>query len=256
MIETATAGMAVTEDAFLGGRLLLRQPAGGHRAGTDAILLAAAAPASVSGLALDIGAGVGAAGLSLAALRPGLIFGLVENDPPLAALARTNVAANGFEQSGAVYEADLLDPESRSAAGLSQGSAALVISNPPFLDAARVRPSPKAGKRSAHVMPAGATLGSWIGACLALLMDGGMLILIHRADALPEMLAALERRCGDIGLLPVYPQAGRPAVRILLRARKGSRAPLSIAPPLILHESGKFTPAADALHRGEMLIAW
>ena len=255
MAEIVTAATAVTRDAFLGGRLLLHQPAEGHRAGSDAILLAAAAPQIISGLALDIGAGVGAAGLSLAALRPALTFGLVENDSALAALARTNIAVNGFGQSGSVYEADLLDPQSRNAAGLSDGSAALIISNPPFLDAARVRSSPKVGKRSAHVMPEGATLCDWIAACLALLMDEGQLILIHRPDALPQMLAALQR-AGDIGVLPVYPQAGKPAVRILLRARKGRRGPLAIAPPLILNDAGRFTPVADALHRGEALIEW
>lgn len=256
MAETVTATTAVTQDAFLGGRLLLNQPAEGHRAGSDAILLAAAAPKIISGLALDIGAGVGAAGLSLAALRPALTFGLVENDSALVALARTNIAVNGFGQSGSVYEADLLDPQSRGDAGLSDGSASLIISNPPFLDAARVRSSPKAGKRSAHVMPEGATLRDWIDACFALLMDKGQLILIHRPDALPQMLAALDRRGGDISLLPIYPQAGKAAVRILLRARKGSRGPLAIAPGLILHDAGKFTASADTIHRGGMLIEW
>ena len=57
-------------DAFLGGRLQLRQPAEGHRSGTDAVLLAAAAPADFSGLAIDVGAGVGAAGLAMVIARP------------------------------------------------------------------------------------------------------------------------------------------------------------------------------------------
>ncbi len=86
----------VSDDAFLGGRLRLRQPRDGHRAGTDAILLAAAAPADVAGLVLDVGAGVGSAGLALAALRPGLRFGLIENDPMLAELAEKNIAYNDF----------------------------------------------------------------------------------------------------------------------------------------------------------------
>jgi tRNA1(Val) A37 N6-methylase TrmN6 len=87
-------------------------------------------------------------------------------------------------------------------------------------------------------------------------MDGGILIMIHRPDALPQMLAAVERRGGCVGLLPIYPQAGKPAVRILLRVKKGSRGPLAIAPPLILHDGGGFAPPAQALHRGEALIAW
>ncbi len=256
MAEPAFASEAVTEDAFLGGRLLLRQPSQGHRAGSDAVLLAAAAPPDISGRALDIGAGVGAAGLALAALRQGVAIGLVEKDPSLAALARENLGASGFAAHGAVYEADVLDRMSRQAAGLPDAGAALIITNPPFLDEKRVRASPQAGKRSAHVMPAGTSLQDWISACLALLADGGLLIMIHRPEALPEMLAALAGRAGEIMLKPIQPQVGKPAVRLLLRAKKGSRGPLVIAPPFVLHDGKGFTREAEAVHRGEALISW
>lgn len=256
MAEGAIEREAVTQDAFLGGRLVLHQPSRGHRAGSDAVLLAAAAPPEIAGLALDVGAGIGAAGLALAALRPGLSFGLVENDLMLVALARQNLAANGLAERGTVYAADVLDPQSRRAAGLADLSAALVITNPPFLDPRQVRVSPEAGKRTAHVMPAGATLAAWIAACLALLAEGGLFIMIYRPEALPAMLAALDRRGGDIVLLPVQPQSGKPAVRILLRAKKGGRGPLAIAPPFILHQGQAFTREAEAIHRGETLIAW
>ncbi len=256
MAESALAATAVTEDAFLGGRLVLAQPRHGHRAGSDAILLAAAAAAETLGLALDVGAGVGAAGLSLAALRPSLSFGLVENDPLLVALARKNLAVNGLAERGSVYEADVLDPMSRRAAGLSAAGATLIITNPPFLDPKRVRLSPEAGKRTAHVMPAGATLEAWIAACLALLAEGGLIIMIHRPDALPAMLAGLAGLAGEIMLKPIQPQAGKPAVRLLLRAKKASRGPLAIAAPFILHEGQSFTREAEAVHRGEALIAW
>ena len=125
-------------DAFLGGRLLLRQPADGHRSGTDAVLLAAAAPGDFSGLAIDAGAGVGAAGLALAIARPNARLGLLENDRFLAGLARANLLQNGLLDRGYVVEADLLSPASRRAAGLTDESAGLVISNPPFLDPGRV----------------------------------------------------------------------------------------------------------------------
>jgi tRNA1(Val) A37 N6-methylase TrmN6 len=245
-------------DAFLGGRLFLRQPERGHRAGTDAILLAAAAPAEYAGLALDVGSGVGAAGLTLALTRRGAKVGLIENDPRTADLARENLVLNGMPDRGQVFEADALSPRSRRAAGLADETAGLVISNPPFFDARRSRPSPDEGKRRAHVMPgegAGA-LEAWIAACLALARPGGSFILIHRPENLAAILASLEGRAGGVTVLPVHAREGAPAIRILLRAKKGSRAPLSIAPALTLHEGSRFTAMAEAIHRGEAAIDW
>src|SRR5262252_4620029 len=87
---------ALTDDAALGGLLMLRQPARGHRFGHDAILLAAATQAAAGEVAVELGAGVGAAGLALARRVPGLEVRLVEIDPALAALGRENAARNGF----------------------------------------------------------------------------------------------------------------------------------------------------------------
>lgn len=248
---------AIAADLFLGGQLRLRQLPHGHRAGTDAVLLAAAAPKDDKGLALDVGAGVGAAGLALARLRPQLRFGLVENDPETAALARENLKLNGFTDRGAVYEADVLDAAGREAAGLTDGSAALVITNPPFLDPARARLSPDPGKRAAHAMPAAGAgaLADWLAACLALVADGGLLILIHRPEALAIILGALDARAA-LTLMPIQPRADRAAIRILVRAQKGGRTPLAIAPPLVLHDGAQFSVQAEALHRGTALIDW
>src|SRR5580700_10390177 len=113
----------VVADAFLGGQLLLCQPAEGPRCGTDAVLLAAAAPADFSGLAIDVGSGVGAAGLALAAARPGARIGLLENDPFIAGLARANLRQNELADRGHVLEADLLSKVSRRDVGLCDESA-------------------------------------------------------------------------------------------------------------------------------------
>jgi tRNA1(Val) A37 N6-methylase TrmN6 len=139
---------------------------------------------------------------------------------------------------------------------LADAGAALVITNPPFLDASKTRVSPHKGKETAHVLAPGVGLDDWIAACLALLADGGQFLMIHRPEALPEILAALAGRAGNIQLKPVMPQADRAAVRLLVSARKGRRGPLSLAPPFILHEANRFTPAAEAVHRGEALISW
>jgi tRNA1(Val) A37 N6-methylase TrmN6 len=252
--------VATTNDSFLGGRVFLRQPRQGHRAGTDAVLLAAAVPAEFKGLVLDVGAGVGAAGLAVATLRPHVTLGLVEIDPAFAAFARDNLSKNA-QGRGSVYVADICDAKSRREAGLFDGCAQAVITNPPFFDPARGRHSPDVRKRAAHVMsqPGNEALEAWIAACVSLLADGGVFVMIHRPEALPAILSSCLAACaglGEVSILPVHPRATKPASRILVRGKKGSRAPLSFAPPLILHEGEKFTAQAEALHRGEALIDW
>ncbi|HLH12370.1 MAG TPA: methyltransferase [Methylovirgula sp.] len=250
--------MPISLDRFLGGRLQLRQPVEGHRAGTDAILLAAAAPQDLDGLALDIGAGVGAAGLALAVLRPGITIGLIENDPATAALARENLALNGLAERGHVYEADLLDFASLERAGLAAASARLVITNPPHFDPARVRLPQSEAKRSAYAMPFSGTdpLARWIAASMALLEEGGLFLMIHRPDALTELLASVTSSAGALTLLPIQARSEAPAHRILLRAKKGSRAPLKIAPALVLHDAQGFQAQIEKVNRGEALINW
>jgi tRNA1(Val) A37 N6-methylase TrmN6 len=237
-------------DAFFGGRIHLAQMAGGHRAGTDAALLAAAAPRGTQGLILDVGAGVGAVGLCAAFLVPAAKVGLVEIDPAAAALARENITRNGLDARARVFEADALSAAARRAAGLAAESAALVLTNPPFYTPGAVRASPDAAKARAHV--AAAPTSDWMRAALALLAPGGVFVMIHRAEALGDCLAGAEKRLGALRILPVAPRAGAPATRILLKGVKGSRAPLVLMAPLALHEAdGAFTPRAAALHRGD-----
>lgn len=212
-------------DGFLEGRLRLRQGRG-HRAGHDAALLAAGTPPDQTGLILDIGAGAGAVGLMAAFHAPGACVGLVEIDPGSCALARENVARNGLEGRVSVHEADVTSAKARRAAGLVDEKAALVLTNPPFYDAARVRVTPDPDKARAHV--AAAPLSDWVRGSLALLAPGGAFALIHRADALHECLAAVEGRLGGVTVQPIHARAGEPAVRILLRGVKGSKAPMAL----------------------------
>lgn len=241
-----------TEDALLGGRVRLLQPAKGHRAGTDAVLLAACVTPALGDLVADMGAATGAVGLMIAdrAREARLLF--VERDPGLAELCRTNCVLNGVD--GRVTVADLLDSASRRSGGLRPESADWVVTNPPFLQEGEGRISPDAGRAAAHVLPRGG-LEAWLRACATLLKPKGRLALVHRADRLAACLALGERGFGDLRLRFVHPQAGHPAIRLLLTAVKGSRAPLMVEPPVILHDSdGRFTAQAEALHRGEALL--
>jgi tRNA1(Val) A37 N6-methylase TrmN6 len=250
----APAPRSFTEDSFYGGRLRLTQPAWGHRSGTDAVLLAAAVPRAFAGLAYDLGSGVGAAGLGVALACPDARLRLVEREADLAALARTNINANALGARVAVALCDVLDREARRRA--LPDPADLIVTNPPFHAAASTRASPEPGRRAAHVLDEGVSLADWVLACLDLLAAKGTLILVHAATALPAILAAFDRRFGATTILAVHPRAGEPAHRVLVRGIKGSRAPLTIAPPLVLHEGAGFGAEAERLHRGEARLGW
>jgi tRNA1(Val) A37 N6-methylase TrmN6 len=226
-----------TEDAFLGGQLRLRQPKSGHRSGHDAILLAAATSAHAGDRVVEFGAGVGAAGLALARRLAGIELVLVEIDPRLASLARDNAAANAIEADVIVLDVTSA-AEVFSSAGLKPDSADAVLMNPPFNDAARHRASPDQDRASAHVADS-ETLEAWVHASRRLLKSRGALSLIWRADGLADVLAALARGFGSLSILPVHGDAGKPAIRVLVRAVKGGRAPARIWPGLLLKdESG------------------
>ena len=227
----------LTEDAFLGGQLRLRQPKAGHRAGHDAILLAAATAARGGDRVADFGAGVGAAGLAVARRIPAIRLVLLEIDEALAALARQNAAANAIE-------ADVIAMDVRSsgeifaAAGLPPDSVDVILMNPPFNELRRHRSSPDKHRETAHVADP-ATLESWLHAARRSLKTGGALTLIWRADALAEVLTALKRGFGSLTILPVHGSASAPAIRVLIRALKGGRAPTALCPGLMLNdESG------------------
>jgi tRNA1(Val) A37 N6-methylase TrmN6 len=246
---------ALSEDAVLGGALRLRQPRRGHRVGHDAVLLAAACPAEPGEHVVDLGAGVGAAGLALAARSPDIKVTLVEIDSELAALAAQNAALNGLAARVRSLALDAAAPaRAFAAAGLTPDSVARVLMNPPFNDPMRQRASPDRRRRLAHAAPR-ETLAAWIRTAARLLRPRGTLTVIFRADGLVDLGQALDAVFGAVAVQPVYPKPDQPAVRILVRATKASRAPLSILPGLMLSDAaGHPTPQAEAVLRAGALL--
>lgn len=234
----------LTDDTLLDGRVRLRQPADGYRVAIDPVLLAAFTPAQAGDRVLDVGCGTGAAMFCLAARVPGVDVTGLELQPDLAKLATQSIALNNFSTRARVMEGDL--------AALSDLICAqpfdLVITNPPFVADGSASPdrSVKTAHHESH-MP----LDRWISKSLLLLKSNGRLVLIHRADRLTDLLAALKSGgCGDIRILPVHPKADAPARRVLIDAGKGRKSPDTLLPPLVLHlPSGGFTDAAEAVLR-------
>jgi len=242
----------VTDDLFLGGRLRLRQPRRGHRAGHDAVLLAAATPARPGQRVADFGAGVGAAGLALACRVGDLDLVLVEIDAALAALARANAEANGIAARVAALDV-AADAATFAAAGLGPDSVDAVLMNPPFNDAARHQASPDASRQVAH-LASGEMLAAWVHAARRTLKSGGVLTLIWRPEGLAEVLAALDRGFSSVEVLPVHPAPGRAAIRVLVRAVKGGRAPMVLHPGLMLGGDRAAEAAVQAVLRGEATL--
>ncbi len=238
----------VTEDAVLGGRLVLRQPRKGHRVGHDAILLAAACSARPRERLIELGAGVGAAGLAVARRVSDLALTLIEIDPALAAMARENAGRNGLAERTRVVCLDVAaSPEAFAAAGISAAAADHVLMNPPF-NAAH-NPSPDRGRWLARVGLLD-TPRLWVETAARLLGPAGVLTLIWRADGLDTVLAALGDDFGGVGILPIHPKPDAPAIRVLVRAVKQSRAPLALLPGLALTDgNGQPTRAAEAVLR-------
>lgn len=244
----ANAPKGCSIDDFLGGRISAGQPRAGHRAGSDAVFLAAAVQARRGERILDVGAGVGVAGLCVLAREPRVEVTTVEIDPELCALATANGDRNGVAGQFTVIEADVTAPAKLlSAAGLVREGYDHVIANPPFYADGAVRTAPARAK--AHVMGRDA-LQSWGRFLTTMAAPRGTLTLIHRPESLSELLKLLDGRFGDIAVFPLFPKEGEPATRVIVQARKGSRAPMRLLHGLVLHgPDGAYTAAAETVLR-------
>lgn len=246
MQKAEFAPEALSQDAFLCGKLHLWQPLKGYRAATDPVLLAAACPAQSGQRVLDLGCGAGAAALCLGSRVPGLTLAGLELQPEYAALARRNAAENGVEMQ--VETGDLAHMPKALRVDFDH-----VIANPPYYPAGGT-PSPIAARACA--LQVDTPLGDWVQAAARRLAPGGWLTLICGADGLPQVLAAMGSKLGTASVLPLQPREGRAALRILLRARKGGKGAFRLLAPFVLHQGSahdgdreSYTPRAMAVLR-------
>lgn len=243
---------AATEDRLLDGRVRLRQPARGYRAGLDAALLAAACDAQPGQRVIEAGCGAGGALLAAAMRRPGARFVGVERDAKALKLAHENIALNGLSDRVEAVEGDV--GARFSLLGLAPFDAA--FANPPFFDDAGALRGPAPERRAAWMADDG--LAAWVGFLSKAVHEGGTVTLIHRADRLGDLLALLADKCGSVQVRPVHPFADEPAKRVLVRAVKTGKAPLRLLPALVLHDRGgdKHRPEVEAILRGEAGLGW
>jgi FkbM family methyltransferase len=251
-VDPAPIAAETSDDLFLGGALTVRQPRRGYRAGTDAVLLAAMITPGMAeaGPVLDMGAGVGVVGLCVAARCRDARVVLLERDRDLVAIARDNVGRNGLSDRLSVIEADIMcasEPLQRTAT--PEESFAVVLANPPYHDDQRSTAAENRLKATSHQMPEEA-LDAWARFMCRMAAPGGRVAMIHKSEALPRILGVFAGRFGAIGVIPVYPRAGEPAIRVIVEGIKGSRAPAFVKPGFVMHGPGQeFTPEVEAIFR-------
>lgn len=244
-----------THDAFLGGRVYVYQPRSGrHRAGLDAVYLAASLPDDTRGHVVDLGAGVGTAGFCAAMRLPQTSVTLVDIDATVLTLARRGLQDPenaAFSGRVSLLEADITAKGSvRHAAGLAPSMADHVIMNPPYYEADRFRASPKSARAGAHMLDERG-LEPWMKTATDILRESGTLSVIFRADGLQELLNVLQGRFGAVDVVPLRPRPEAAATRVLVRAIRASRAPMRLMPGFVLHEGdgSQFTPQARGVMR-------
>ena len=242
------AEVETVENAVLGGRVRLRQPTRGYRAGMDAALLAAAVAMEPGQRVMEAGCGAGAVLMQIAARRPGVFLTGLERDPVMAALARENAALNGA--AATVVEGDV----ATGFRALDLAPFDWAVSNPPFFDDPGALRAPAPGKRGAWMADDG--LKAWTEFLIKAVREGGRIVVIHRADRLADLLALLGEKAGSFAVRGIHPYADEPAKRVLVSAVKAGKAPLRLLPPLVLHDrsGAKHTAEAEAILRGEAAL--
>jgi len=234
----------ISEDLFLGGRLVVRQFREGFRAGLDAVLLAAAVPPGAGENVLELGSGAGTASLCLAARVAGVTITGTDIESDLVGLANGNATANGMGERVVFVTVDVLDLPPDMKRDYDH-----VICNPPF-HGSDGETSPDAAR--ALAMQDDGALAAWLGVGLKRTASGGTFTAILRADRLGEALTALPQT--GLRIFPLWPRGGEAAKRIVIQVKKGSRAPLALLPGLVLHRpDGAYTAEADEILRGAAL---
>ena len=253
--ETETASEETTVDSFHQGAFKVLQPKNsGHRSGMDAMLLAASLPKNAQGIVADLGSGVGVAGYAALNLNRDLDLLAVEKSYMLAELARKSLLLPGNANLKArtkIIQVDITaNGTERLKAGLNPESVSHVIMNPPY-NMSTLRASPDLLKAEAYMLGEGG-IDSWFRTAASIIRPGGSLSMIYRTENLGDVLACTQGRFGGLEIMPVHSHADEAAKRIIVRGTRGSRAPLSILPGLVVHEdNGNFSPLAEKIFNGE-----
>lgn len=220
-------------------RLSLLQPEDGFKTSIDAVLLGAACPAKKGDQILDLGCGVGSAGLCTLYRVPDSRLTGIDVLPASIALANKNAKLNHKDARSVFIAEDIRDFEGEPFDH--------VICNPPYLGAGSHIPSPKEEKQIAIGFGEDdIDLKDWIDAAYRNLRKGGSLTMINRADATDKIIRDMGKKFGAIEIIPLWPKLYVTAKRVIIRGLKDRKSPATLHPGLVLHNlDGSYSDAAN-----------
>ena len=243
-------------DDFLGGKLRVKQPKKGYRAGIDPVLLAASVNAHTGDNILDLGCGVGVASLCLSYRISGLNTYGVEIQSDYAALASENGKLNSIDLN--VINADI----AKLPGPLRQMQFDHVIANPPYFDGLASTSSFNQGRDISRIL--NTPLVDWVSIMAQRLKQKGWAHLIYRVDQFDTLFPLLISRFGSFVLTPIVPRAEREAELMIIHMRKSGKAAFRLESPLCLHkglnhieDASDYTEKVEDILRGRgALTSW
>ncbi len=239
--------MSTTIDDFLGGKVRLIQGKDGYRATSDSVLAAAAVLAKSDQTVLDVGCGSGIILYCLNTRVANLKLTGIEVQPDLCALAGENKKLNPCE-------IDIINEDILAAKSTLHGvQFHHVVTNPPYYTEDFKRQHPQ----TATAYHQSVTLDKWLKFCVKHVRPKGTLTIIHRIEALPEIIQILNSTAlGAIEVIPIYSKAGEPAKRVIVRGLLGSKNPFTLHTGLIMHtaDNQRTEIAEKILRHGEAIL--
>jgi len=230
----------------------LHQAPGGFRTSMDSIMLAAACPVKAGQNVLDLGCGVGSAGLCVLYRTQSTELLGVDIQADHIELAQKNASLNGMAERSSFLCADIRDLKRNDIDTFDH-----VICNPPYKEAGTHKHSPSPAKAQAmgHA-DEDISLRSWIDCAWRHIKGQGSLTIVHEAEQCDSIMHGLYsarggRRFGRVEIIPLYPRIGSAAKRVIIRAWKHKKGGSRILYGIALHNTdGSYTSEADTILRG------
>jgi tRNA1(Val) A37 N6-methylase TrmN6 len=238
--------LEIIETSLLRGKVKLLQPKVGFHASIDTVFLAAAVTVKDRFKVLDVGCGVGSAGLCVLSRNKNISLTGIDIQRDLVDIAIQNAGLNDAAEQARFFQGDI-----QSEKIIPDNEFNAVIMNPPYLEAGTHTSSPEKIKATSHGEGiSGASLEDWVKYAHRKLKQGGHLTLIHRADRLDDVIVTLEKKrwFGSLIVYPLWSHAGEDAKRVIISARKERYAPLILKPGMVIHKTdGQYTEEANMI---------